>query len=127
MRSPIPRTIFEGFRMSKPQLRYIQALLAAKADEDHCCFISGGEQPGVTVLYRGERWHVLQHSASMAVSANHIALVTLDEEAGPDKLNAVALAMDSEYEPLWLVDVRAFDDLAAYGPALRVLWRSDRA
>jgi hypothetical protein len=113
--------------MPKPQHRYVEALLAAQTDEDRCCFISDAGQLGATVLYRGERWHVLQHFASTAAGADHIALVTLDGEADPAKLNAAALATDSRYEPLWLIDVRAFGELAEYGLALRVLWRSDEA
>jgi len=107
--------------------RYVAQLLAAKADEDRCCFISDGGQPGATVLYRGDRWHVIQHAENAAVGADAIALVTLDEEADPDKLTAAALATDFEDEPLWLIDVRKFDELGEYGRALKVLWRSDRA
>lgn len=114
-------------RMPKSHLRYVEALLAAKANEDRCCTFSGDGQVGTTVLYRGERWHALQHFASAAVGADDIALVTLVGEADAAKLNAASLATDPGYEPLWLIDVRAFDELTEYGLALRVLWRSDKA
>ena len=107
--------------------RYVAKLLAAKADEDRCCYISDGSQHGDTVLYRGGRWHVIQHAENAAVGAEAIALVTLDEEADPDKLTAAALATDFEDEPLWLIDVRSLDALGEYGRAMEVLWRSDRA
>lgn len=76
--------------------------------------------------YRGDRWHVIQHGENIAVGADAIALVTLDEVADPDKLTAAALATDFEDDPLWLIDVRKFDELGEYGRALKVLWRSDR-
>lgn len=109
------------------QIRYVKELLAAKADEDRCCFISDGRQLGATVLYRGDRWHVIQHAENAAVGAESIALVTLYEEADPDKLTAVALAIGFEDEPLWLIDVRMLDELSEHGWALKVLWRSDAA
>ena len=110
------------------QRRYVKQLLAAKTDEDRCCFISDGGQLGATVLYRNEGWLVVKHFDDDAVStAAQIALVMLDEEADPDKLTVAALATDFEDEPLWLIDVRAFDALGEYGRALKVLWRSDWA
>lgn len=108
------------------RIRYVEELLNAKVDEDRCCFISDCGQLGATILYRGDRWHVIQHVESTAVGVEAIALVTLDEEANPDKLTAVALATDFEDEPLWLIDVRRFDELGEYGAALSVLWRSDK-
>jgi len=41
-------------------------------------------------------------------------------------LTAAALATDFEGDPLWLIDVRKFDELGGYGRSLKVLWRSDR-
>lgn len=112
-------------RRSMSHPRYVAQLLAAKADEDRCCFISDGSQLGATVLYRGGRWHVIQHAENLGIGADAIALVTLDEEADPEKLTSVALATDFEDEALWLIDVRKFDELGEYGRSLKVLWRSD--
>lgn len=110
------------------RIRYVEELLAAKGDEDRCCFISDGGQLGATVLYRNGGWLVVKHFDDDAVTTvRQIALVTLDEETDPDKLTSVALATDFEDEPLWLIDVRKFDELGEYGRALKVLWRSDRA
>ena len=104
----------------------VARLLACRTDDDRSCFIGDSGQPGATALYR-DGWLVVQHFAGNAVAtAEEIALVTLDETADPEALNAAAMATDFEGEPLWLIDVRAFDELGGYGRALKVLWRSDR-
>lgn len=108
--------------------RYAAELLAAKADEDRCCFISDSGQAGATVLFRDGGWLVVKHFAENAVeTAKELALVTLDEEADPEPLMNAALATDFEGDPLWLIDVREFDELGGYGRTLKVLWRSDLA
>jgi hypothetical protein len=106
--------------------RYLDDLLACKDDPAHCCFIADGGQSGAAVLYR-DGWRAAQHFAGdRVVVAKEIALVTLDETADPEALTAAALATDFESDPLWLIDVRKFDELGGYGRALKVLWRSDR-
>jgi hypothetical protein len=113
--------------MSAMMPRYVADLLACRNDADRCCLFTDNSQLGTTVLYR-DAWLVVQHFANNAVAtASAIALVTLDEEADPERLTAAALATDFEGDPFWLIDVRAFDELGGYDRALKVLWRSDRA
>jgi len=64
-----------------------------------------------------------QHADQRATNWPFLRETVLD----PENLNAAALAMDFEGDPLWLIDVREFDELGGYGRALEVLWRSDRA
>jgi hypothetical protein len=107
--------------------RYVADLLACMADETRNVEISDSGQTGATVFCLGNRWMVVQCFANNAVIwADNIALVTLDEEADPERLTAAALATDFEGEPLWLIDVKRLDELGSYGESLKVLWRSDR-
>lgn len=107
---------------------YVDELLAAKADENRCCFICDSAQAGATVLYREGRWLIVQHFNRNAVAtADHIALVTLDELADSAALDKLALATNFEDKPLWLVDAQSLAKLKRYGKALKVLWRSDKA
>jgi hypothetical protein len=107
---------------------YVDELLAARSDENRCCFICDSGQAGATVLYRDGRWLIVQHFNRNAVAtAEQIALVTLDELADSAALDKQALATNFEDDPLWLVDMRSLAKLNRYGKSLRVLWRSDKA
>jgi len=80
-----------------------------------CCLFPDAGQTGATVLYRDAQWLVVQHFAGNAVkTCQEIALVTLDETADPESLHATELATDFVGEPLWLIDVRTFDELGGY-------------
>jgi hypothetical protein len=98
--------------MPATRLPYVDELLAARSDETRCCFICDSGQAGATVLYRDDRWLIVQHFHDNAIAtANQIALVTLDELADLAALDKLALATNFENEPLWLVDVQSLAKL----------------